>query len=62
MLPWTIAFFLTFGNSIPLPKESVGRVAATVPAAGLPVFPILAGDPPAPVAGQHLVQRAPRGG
>ena len=51
VLPWTIAFFLTFSDSIPLPKESIGHVATNVPAGGLPVFPLLDGDPPNPVPG-----------
>ncbi len=51
VLPWTIAFFVTFSDSIPLPKESIGHAATNIPAAGLPVFPLLDGDPAAPVPG-----------
>ena len=51
VLPWTIAFFLTFGNSIPLPKEAVGHPATNMPAGPLPVFPLLNGDPPVPSPG-----------
>ena len=51
VLPWSIAFFLTFGNSIPLPKETTGHAATDVPTGGLPVFPILNGDPGNPAIG-----------
>jgi sec-independent protein translocase protein TatC len=51
VLPWSIAFFLAFGDSIPLPKESVGQVVVQLPEGGLPVFPVLRGDPAHPVVG-----------
>jgi sec-independent protein translocase protein TatC len=51
VLPWTIAFFIAFSDSIPLPKESIGHAPTTMPAGGLPVFPQLDGDPPNPVPG-----------
>ena len=51
VLPWTIRFFVTFSDSIPLPKEVTGHSATNVPAAGLPVFPQLDGDPANPPVG-----------
>ena len=51
VLPWTIVFFLKFSDSIPMPKETTGHVATNVPKGGLPIFPILDGDPANPVAG-----------
>ena len=55
VLPWTIAFFLTFGNSIPLPKERASHFATSQPAGGLPVFPLLDGDPAHPVPGNAWI-------
>jgi sec-independent protein translocase protein TatC len=51
VLPWTIAFFLTFGGSIPLPHETGGNVVSNLPPGGLPTFPILGGDPSRPAPG-----------
>jgi sec-independent protein translocase protein TatC len=51
VLPWTISFFLIFGNAFQLPQATLGRNALVNPPAALPVFPMLAGDPMHPVPG-----------
>ena len=58
VLPWTIAFFLTFSNGIPLPQAFAPHPATTLPAAGLPVAPLLDGDPPTPAPGQFWFNTA----
>jgi sec-independent protein translocase protein TatC len=58
VLPWTITFFIGFGDSIPLPGVGGGHVATTLPASGLPTAPMLDGDPANPVAGQFWINRA----
>jgi len=52
VLPWTIGFFLSFGNSIKMPGDSSAHFATTLPSAGFPTAPLLDGDPPHPLAGQ----------
>ncbi len=58
VLPWTIAFFLTFGSSIPLPQTFTPHPATSTPAAGLPVAPLLDGDPTTPTPGQFWFNTA----
>jgi sec-independent protein translocase protein TatC len=50
VLPWTIGFFLAFGNGIQLSNTTASHIATTVPT--LPIAPILNGDPPHPTPGQ----------
>lgn len=42
VLPWSIEFFLDWGNSIPMPQVSSATVETTK---ALPAFPIFKGDP-----------------
>lgn len=55
VLPWTISFFIAFGDSIPLPHSSDNRIATTMPIGGIPTAPMLDGDPPNPLPGQFWV-------
>ncbi len=57
VLPWTISFFMMFGNDIPLPTPSA-HVATTLPAGGLPIVPMLDGDPAHPQAGQFWFNKS----
>src|SRR5204863_6618570 len=57
VLPWTISFFIAFGDSIPLPHTTSNHVATTMPSAGLPIAPMLDGDPPNPQPGQFWVNK-----
>ena len=50
VLPWTIDFFITFGDSIPLPQTTPAHVIPSVKTP-LPVAPLLAGDPANPMPG-----------
>jgi sec-independent protein translocase protein TatC len=52
VLPWTIAFFLTFGDGLAMPQGDEARVATVMPAGGLPTAPLLDGDPSHPTPGQ----------
>jgi sec-independent protein translocase protein TatC len=52
ILPWTIAFFLTFGDGMSNPIINNAAIATNVPKTGLPSFPVLDGDPPHPQPGQ----------
>jgi sec-independent protein translocase protein TatC len=52
VLPWTIAFFLTFGDDMAMPSADQVHVATDIPAGGLPVAPLLDGDPAHPTSGQ----------
>ncbi len=60
ILPWTILFFIQFGNGIMLPNSMVesAHVATTLPSTPFPQAPILDGDPPAPQAGQMWFNKA----
>jgi sec-independent protein translocase protein TatC len=60
VLPWTIVFFIEFGNDIPLPTSFThqSHVATTLPSTPFPQAPVLDGDPPAPQAGQMWFNRA----
>lgn len=51
VLPWTIYFFVSFGNSIRMPSTYTTHVATNVPTAGLPTLPQLNGDPTSPKPG-----------
>jgi sec-independent protein translocase protein TatC len=57
VLPWTISFFIAFGDSIPLP-QATSRVATTMPVGGLPTAPMLDGDPANPSPGQFWINTA----
>src|SRR5205085_1508379 len=47
VLPWTVQFFIQFGNSIPLPRSMTqGPTATTMPALLPPPYALLDGDPP----------------
>jgi sec-independent protein translocase protein TatC len=50
VLPWTIGFFLAFGDGIKLPSETTTHVIDKYDP--LPVAPMLAGDPSHPTKGQ----------
>jgi sec-independent protein translocase protein TatC len=52
VLPWTINFFLIFGDSISLPRDAPSHVASTLPSGPMPIAPLLDGDPPHPAPGQ----------
>jgi sec-independent protein translocase protein TatC len=52
ILPWTIAFFLVFNDGVTLPQQNVHHIATHMPTAGLPIAPLLDGDPPSPAPGQ----------
>jgi Sec-independent protein secretion pathway component TatC len=58
VLPWTIGFFLAFGDSIRMPTQAYAHYATTLPAGGLPIAPLLDGDPPNPSAGQFWFNTA----
>ena len=58
VLPWTISFFIIFANDIPMPAQTSGRVATTLPATGLPSIPQLDGDPAAPISGQFWYNKS----
>ena len=57
VLPWTIRFFLAFGDNIPLPSQDYSHVATNIPTGGLPVAPLLDGDPAHATAGQFWFNR-----
>lgn len=59
VLPWTIVFFIEFGNGIPLPSSFTqsAHFATTLPGTPFPQTPILDGDPSAPQAGQMWFNR-----
>jgi sec-independent protein translocase protein TatC len=57
VLPWTISFFIGFGDSIPLPQGSA-HVATTMPSGGLLSAPMLDGDPANPKEGQFWINKA----
>ena len=50
VLPFTIKFFLVFGDGIKLSNTTAKHYATTVPT--LPIAPLLNGDPPSPAPGQ----------
>jgi sec-independent protein translocase protein TatC len=50
VLPFTIRFFLVFGDGVQLSNKSEIHLATTVPT--LPIAPLLDGDPPHPLPGQ----------
>jgi sec-independent protein translocase protein TatC len=52
ILPWTIVFFLKFGNSVALPQETIVRIATTKPSTPALVVPAIDGDWPNPAPGQ----------
>jgi sec-independent protein translocase protein TatC len=52
ILPWTIVFFLKFGDSVALPRETASRYATTKPATPVMIIPVIDGDWPNPVSGQ----------
>jgi sec-independent protein translocase protein TatC len=52
ILPWTIVFFLKFGNSVALPREQPSRFATTQPNTPVMIIPVINGDWPNPVRGQ----------
>jgi sec-independent protein translocase protein TatC len=58
VLPWTISFFIIFADDIPMPIQTTGRIATTIPAAGLPSIPQLDGDPVSPMAGQFWYNKS----
>ena len=51
VLPWTIDFFVSFGDSIQLSQTNSATVATNIPQSGLPTLPLLNGDPTSPKAG-----------
>ncbi len=58
VLPWTISFFIGFGDAIPLPHIYNSHPATVMPAEGLPHFPLLDGDPPHPLPGDLWINKA----
>jgi sec-independent protein translocase protein TatC len=58
VLPWTISFFISFADDIPMPTQTSSHVATTLPAAGLPSIPQLDGDPASPIAGQFWYNKS----
>jgi sec-independent protein translocase protein TatC len=58
VLPWTINFFLIFGDSLSLPRDAPSHLATTQPTINLPIAPLLDGDPPHPAAGQFWFNTA----
>ncbi len=58
VLPWTISFFIIFGDNLPVPGEISTHTATTLPAAGLPSIPQLDGDPATPAPGQFWYNKS----
>ena len=56
VLPWTINFFLIFGDSLSLPRDAPSHLATSQPSINLPIAPLLDGDPPASRGRAVLVQ------
>ena len=58
VLPWTIRFFIAFGDSLQMPNQTFSHSATVLPPGGLPVAPMLDGDPIHPTAGQFWFNQA----
>jgi sec-independent protein translocase protein TatC len=58
VLPWSISFFIGFGDAIPLPKTTVQHLTRALPPGGLPQAPLLDGDPPNPQPGEFWINKS----
>ena len=61
VLPWTLDFFISFGDSIPLQYSST-QIDPAPPKVGFPQFPHAQRRPAAPRAGAGVVQQNPKAG
>ena len=57
VLPWSISFFIAFGDAIPLPRMTIQHIATTLPTSPLPQAPLLDGDPPNPKPGEFWINK-----
>jgi len=58
VLPWSIMFFITFGDAIPLPQATGHITTQALPVGGLPRAPLLDGDPPNPNPGEFWINKS----